>query len=73
MVPRRPQSSTGLRPILSEKRLHWRTVTACAAKYVDIYQLCRSPTEEIDNERDVLLALHNIRPSFHHHQQLGAH
>ncbi|KAH9009619.1 hypothetical protein EDB84DRAFT_1546344 [Lactarius hengduanensis] len=28
MVPRRPHRSTGLRPILSERRLHWSTETA---------------------------------------------
>jgi len=35
MVPKRPNKSTGLRPTWSERRLHWSTVTASAAKYRD--------------------------------------
>ncbi|KAF8258685.1 hypothetical protein EI94DRAFT_1753902 [Lactarius quietus] len=33
MVPRRPHRGTDLRPTLSERWLHWSTVTASAAKY----------------------------------------
>ena len=40
-VPRRPQRSTGFRPTLSERRPHWSTVTASAAKYKDTYGYCR--------------------------------
>src|SRR5258708_33623647 len=38
ILPRRPHRSTGLRPTLSESRLHWSTVTVSAAKYNDNYE-----------------------------------
>jgi hypothetical protein len=46
MVPRRPYKNTGFRPILSERRLHWKTLTACAAKYKDTYRLRRDVAAE---------------------------
>ena len=75
IVPRRPQRSTGLRPTLSERRLHWSTVTASAAKYKDIYNslLSASYYERTENRRDVLLDQRSIRPFFRHHQRLGTH
>lgn len=46
MVPRRPHRNTGLRPTLSERRLHWNTLTACAAKYKDTFSFGQKVAEE---------------------------
>lgn len=37
-VPIMPIISTGFRPILSDKRLHWNTVSASVAKNKDSYE-----------------------------------
>ena len=52
MVPRRSHRSTGLRPTLSERQLHWNTVAASAAKYKDIYRFCQRATEESQSRTD---------------------
>ena len=46
MVPRRPHRNTGLRPTLSERRLHWNTLTACAAKYKETFLFGQKAAED---------------------------